>query len=274
MPLQKVLRDQTDEELERLSEVYERWALWGAITVIIGVVIDAIIFAVDPPYGGCLQRWGSLFSEVLVGLGIIAEVWFGRRESNCQSILRKRSNDRLAEAITKAGEAHDRAGKAEQKAAELELEALQLRDELDPREITKEQYEVLLTLQDKASEVGVTAFPDSESKDYARQIVETLRRAKIRSTLYEPRMNLPWSGIYVVVPHHLMDWASEPISSTFRKAGISAGCGPRDRNPMRDLPPDISVIMVGQKRELKQPAPPYVFTLPRDLEAEMREIVR
>jgi len=102
MRLLKRLQDQSDGELDRLSELYERWALGGAIAVIIGVVLDGYIFFKNPPYGGSLQRWGSFISEILVGLGIVAEVGFAKRESACQSILRKRSNDRLSEAIVRA----------------------------------------------------------------------------------------------------------------------------------------------------------------------------
>lgn len=269
----KPIKDRTDEKLESLSGVYERWALGGAIAVIVGIAIEVYIVIENPPYGACLQRYGSLAADLLVGFGIIAEVWFGKLESLCQSELRRRSNESLAHATKQAGDAHERAGTAEAKAADLEVEALKLQTQLAPREITKGQYEILLTLQDKVDMIGVTAFPDNESVGYARQIVETLRRAKIRSTLYEPRINLPWSGIYVVVPHNLMNYASEPIYAAFVKAGIKAGCGPRDRVPMTDLPRDIPIIMVGEKHGLKQPAPPFVFTLPRDPESEQRTII-
>ena len=228
----------------------------SAGVVILGVCLEVFITVENPPYGLGLQRWGSLIADLMIALGVGGEVLFGAIDSRCQSELRRRSNTRLADALKQAGEAHERAAK-------LDLEAAQLRQQLAPRELSKEQYETLLMLKGKVDAVGVTSYTDSESIGFARQIVESLRRADINATLHEPRAGIAWTGIYIVVPRPLMDYASDPLYATFKSAGIPVGCGSRDHYQLMGLPTDIPIIMVGEKRGLPQASPPYVFTLPR-----------
>jgi hypothetical protein len=242
----------------------------SAAVVILGVVLEIIIAIVNPPYGRGLQRWGSLAADIMIALGVAGEVLFGALDSRSQNELRRRSNERLAEAITRAGEAHERAAKADQKAADLELQAVKLRAQLAPREINQDQYEILLTLRDKVKAVGITAFSDSESVAFARQIVKTLSRAGINTTHFNPRVGWAWTGVYVNLPRPLADYRTEPICAAFNKAGIPAGCGCRDQVPLGDLPKDLTIIMVGEKRGLPQSAPAYVHTLPPQTNGEGR----
>lgn len=251
----------TDEQIESRSTFCELWMHISAGVVVVGVCLEVFIAIENPPYGIGLQRWGSLLADIMIALGVGGEVLFGAIDSRCQSELRRRSNTRLGEAVTQAGEAHGRAAK-------LDLEAAQLRQQLAPRELSKEQYEILLTLRGRIDAVGVTSYTDSESIGFARQIVETLRRADIQATLHDPRTGLAWAGIYIVVPRPLMNYASDPLYAAFKSAGISAGCGTRDHFPLIGLPTDISIIMVGEKRGLPQASPPYVFTLPRRIDDE------
>jgi hypothetical protein len=206
-------------------------------------------------------RWGSLIADIMIALGVGGEVLFGAIDSRCQSELRRRSNKRLGDALTQAGEAHERAAK-------LDVEAAQLRQQLAPRELSKEQYQTLLTLRDRVEAVGVTSYTDSESIGFARQIVETLRRAGIHVTLHDPRTGLAWTGIYIVVPRPLVSYESDPLYATFKSAGLSVGCGTRDHYPLMGLPKHIPIIMVGEKLGLSQSSPPYVSTLPRHTDSE------
>jgi hypothetical protein len=228
----------------------------SAGVVIVGVCLEVFIAIENPPYGIGLQRWGSLFADIMIALGVGGEVLFGAIDSRCQSELRRRSNARLAVALTQAGEAHERAAK-------LDVEAAQLRQQLAPRELSKEQHEILLTLKGRVEAVGVTSYTDSESIGFARQIVESLRRADIDARLHEPRAGIAWTGIYIVVPRPLMNYTADPLYATFEAAGLPVGCGSRDQHQLMGLPADIPIIMVGEKRGLPQASPPYVFTLPR-----------
>jgi hypothetical protein len=246
----------TDEQIESRSVHCEIWIHVSAAVVILGVILEIYIAYENPPYGLGLQRWGSLIADIMIATGVAGEVLFGTIDSRCQSELRRRSNQRLSEALTQAGKAHERA-------AGIELEAAQLRKELAPRGLSEKQYEILLSLRDKVESVGISSFPDSESFNFARQIAETLKRAGVTANLYDPRVGMAWTGIYVVVPTALMDYRLEPISAVFRSAGFHVGCGTRDHFPLMGLPKDIPIIMVGEKRGLPQSSPPYVFTLPK-----------
>lgn len=251
----------TDEQLESRSSSCELWMHISAGMVIFAVCLEVYIAVENPPYGIGLQRWGSLIADIMIALGVGGEVLFGAIDSRCQSELRRRSNTRLGDALRQAGEAHERAAK-------LDLEAAQLRQHLAPRELSKEQYETFLTLRGKVEAVGVTSYTDSESINFARQLVATLKRAGIHATLHDPRTGLAWTGIYIVVPRPLENYAADPLYATFKSAGLSVGCGARDNHPLLGLPKDIPIVMVGEKRGLPQSLPPYVFTLPRPQDSE------
>ena len=137
----------TDDELESQSSSCELWMHISAGIVIFGVILEVIIAVANPPYGIGPQRWGSLIADIMIALGVGGEVFFGAIDSRCQSELRRRSNERLGDALTQAGAAHERA-------ATLDLEAAQLRQQLAPRELSREQYETLLTLKNKSRSRG------------------------------------------------------------------------------------------------------------------------
>jgi hypothetical protein len=237
-----------DTELESTSSKWEFWEVVSATVVVLGLGLEVITAYVDPPSGSTLHRWGAVIADSMVALGVVGEVIFSKLESRLQTELRRRSNLKLAEAVARAGDANERAAKAHQKAAELEVQAATLRLQLMPRTISPEQREILLTLKGKVDSVGVTSFADSESTDFAMQIVEVLRQAGVNTVLYDPRVGLTWTGIYINFPRHLLDHTIDPIWNVFNKAGLLSGFEYRPQSALRLLPGELTLIMVGEKQ--------------------------
>jgi hypothetical protein len=220
MPLVKPLKDRTDEQIESLSGVYEKWAVGGAVAVIVGIILEVVIVIKNPPYGGPCQQYGSLVADLLVGFGIIAEVWFGKRESLCQSELRRRSNERLAEAVVQASEASERASKAE-------LATEQLKRESAWRTLTQEEHiglvEALKAGGPPASVRFSVVADDQESLYFAGQISIAFKAAGWRvGYSYESFRNAIFTGILLpqISENHLEE--VKAINNRVREAFISA----------------------------------------------------
>ncbi len=110
----------TDAQLEIVSSSCERWELACAALVVIAVVAEVIIAWMHWAYDLSLQQWGSVDTDAAIALGIVGEVAFSRKDAGIQTELRNRSNQKLADAVTAAGEANDRASQADLARAKLE----------------------------------------------------------------------------------------------------------------------------------------------------------
>lgn len=79
--------------------------------------------------------------------------------------------------------------------------------------------------------------------------------------IFPPRGRLSWTDLYIVFRDSVENVKREPLIDAFRKAGLYFNFGVRKNLPLPDLPADIPVIMVGEKRGLPHPEPPYVFSV-------------
>ena len=249
------VKNAADAELAKSVELCERAALWGAVIVIAGLVAEGVFAAIqtltpiawDTPEG----TWGAVIADSLVALGVATEVFFSRLGMSRQRELQRRSDAKL-------GEATERAAQADLKRAELEAQ-------LAPRVITKKQFDVLQTLRGKVLAVGITAISDFESVRFAAQIAEALTAAGLEVRDFDQRIGLVWTDLYIVVPGPIEDFRKEPLYSTFHAAGISVGIGTRDKTALADIPFDIPVIMVGEKKPL--------FPHPRNFGQKVRVVM-
>jgi hypothetical protein len=96
-----------DTQLENSIESCERWEWFGGGLVFFGVFVAVAIAAFHPPYDSFLEQWGSAFADGLVAIGVAIEIKFGQMAGVRQGELRRRSNDRLAGAETRAAEAQE-----------------------------------------------------------------------------------------------------------------------------------------------------------------------
>lgn len=97
----------TDDRMEAASSSCTRWGIGFAGLVIAGVVAEFVIAGVHPPYDSFLEQWGSAVADALVAIGVAGEVAFGMWDGHIQTEIRRRSNDRLKEALTRAAAAEE-----------------------------------------------------------------------------------------------------------------------------------------------------------------------
>jgi hypothetical protein len=91
--LKNGLMSASDQELEASVESCERWALWCAGLLVLGVVAEVVL---APPYDSFLEQWGSAFANAAVAIGVGGEVLFGRMTSSRQHEIARRLRAGLA----------------------------------------------------------------------------------------------------------------------------------------------------------------------------------
>jgi hypothetical protein len=135
-----------------------------------------------------------------------------------------------------------------------------------PRSLTEQQFDVFQTLRGKIPALSVTTANDFEASRFGHEIARTLAAAGIEVKVYTPRIGLIWANTYLVFPKPPLTTAwDEPLFAAFKNAGLSVGAGWRDQVPMADLPPDIPVVMIGQKGFL-YPTVPYALAVETEAE--------
>ena len=188
-----------------------------------------------------------MLADSLVAIGVIGEIYFSSRVSKAEELLRRKSDEKIAD--------------ANERAAKANLELAKLQVQLAPRALTKEQYDILKTLKGQVSAVNITSSNNFEASRFAAQISQTLTDAGIKVTVCGQRLGLTWTEIYIVLPKAVMDFSKDPLYVAFKTAGLSVGCGDRTHTPMADMQTDIPVIMVGEKAPPSS-YPAYPFTVP------------
>jgi len=246
------VKDAADSELEESESACEYLAVRSAYLVIVGLVLEVVEAVFYYQTHSIIERWGAVMADTFVAVGVIGEVYFSVKGAKYSSGLRRRSNIKLSEAIEKAGEAN-------KKAEEAQLARATLEAQLAPRLLTKEQYEVFQTLKGQIVAVNITPTSNYEATRFAAQIAEALGDAGIVVKLFPPRIGPVWTDIYLVIPKPVEDFRKEPLYVAFNSAGISVGGCDRSQRPMYDFPPDVPIIMVGEKKGLSYPEIPYVF---------------
>ena len=115
--------------------------------------------------------------------------------------------------------------------------------------------------------VGMTAASDFEATRFASEIGLALKYAGIDVRVFDPRIGLVWSNLFLALPQPSPNAAAEPLYRALMEAGLSVGCGDRSHAPMGDIPKDIPVIMVGVKSAPRSQEPPFMAGLsPREAE--------
>lgn len=219
----------------------------GGWLVIFGLVIEVVLALCLHPDEPWFEKWPLVIANLIIVAGVWLEIRFG---GNVQAEAKART----AEAEQKAAEANKLA--EEERHARVKLEA-----QIAPRALTKEQFDELQNLRGKVAAVNLTSSSDVESTRFCAQIAKSLFMAGIDVTTFPQRVGLNWTDLYIVMPSPVDDFRNEPLFQAFRKAGFPVGCGDRTQMPLRDLPSNIPVIMVGERRGIPHGFTPYVWTL-------------
>lgn len=194
----------------------------------------------------------------MVVIGVAGEVQFARMGYSRQGELTQRIKRQL--------------GEATERAANADLARIKLEAQLAPRSLTEQQFDVFQKLRGEVPALSLTTANDFEASRFGHEIARTLAAAGIEVKIYPPRIGLIWANTYLVFPKPpLVSAWEEPLFTAFKNAGLSTGAGWREQVPMIDLPPDIPVVMVGQKGVL-YPTVPHALAV--ETEAEPKYVVR
>jgi hypothetical protein len=107
-----------ESQLEDASSSCERWGIWCAALVVVGIIAELVIAYIAPPYNSFLTD--STIADAAVAIGIVGEVSFGMWNNRTQTELRKRSNDKLSDAIDRAAKLEREAAEARERTAAIE----------------------------------------------------------------------------------------------------------------------------------------------------------
>jgi hypothetical protein len=234
----------TDDQLRSEIEANESRGEWGAWAVVAGLVIEIVLAAAKSlgyEHPG-VENWGSVAADCLIALGVYSEIHFARRASRGNVELRRRSDERVAEANARAAEANKVA--EEERHARVELEA-----QLRPRSLTPEQFDLIQGLRGKFTEINVARETDIETHVFAM----ALSAAGIMVRQYRRAADVHTAGIQIYAPLGFDDVGIKPLFEVFRKIdpsliGIAGPMSP-------DIPAstEVPMIIVGGR-----------FTIPRD----------
>src|SRR5437868_5824766 len=172
----------TDDQIKSEIEDNESRAEWGAWAVVAGLVIE-IVLALSVSLGmdkKWLENWGTVFADCLIVLGVYCEIHFGRKASAGNVELRRRSEQKVAEANSRAAEAQLETERL--RAANLSVQRL-----LTPRRISMFDKDGDAQIRQARFKV-VAAFagtkallqwvPDLEAKRLAGDIAHALASAE------------------------------------------------------------------------------------------------
>jgi hypothetical protein len=175
----------TDNMLDKASSSCERWEIGCAAVVVLSVAAEFALASIHPPYDSSWNRWGSSIFDAAIALGIVGEVIFGRLDARIQTELRRRSNDKLSDAINRLAQVEfdngfleESVAKANERAAQADLKRVELEAKLGQRRLSEQQADVLVReLQGKIAPMYVRGLGDRETALYANQFFSALNKA-------------------------------------------------------------------------------------------------
>ena len=184
----------TDQNLKDAISTNERIALCCAGGVVFGLVLDVILasaFHASPET--FVSHWGAVAAGAIVALGVAGEVWFGRKSRTDSEELIRRSEERLANAISSVGQANERAAALEKEAAEARERTAELERLTMPRRISSDQLEKASTaLRGKTPDriwISYHQF-DIEATIYALQLFRLFLKSGANSPISQGTVDL------------------------------------------------------------------------------------
>lgn len=110
----------SDGDLEKSIESCEHWEWYGGGLVFAGVAAAVAIATIHPLYDSFLEQWGSAIADSLVAVGVASEIRFGQMAGLRHGELKRRSDEKIAEANKVAAKAIKDAAEARERTAEVE----------------------------------------------------------------------------------------------------------------------------------------------------------
>jgi hypothetical protein len=224
-----------DGDLERSIGSCERWEWCGGVLVVLGVLAEVAIAAIHPPYDSFLEQWGSTVANSLIAIGVVTEIRFGQMAGLRQSELMRRSDERVAEANTRA--------------ANAELETQRLKAQFGGRRILPEQAkQIVETIRDKASSLNVLIefqSGDPEAYTYGVDFIHVFQDSGVEKIRFCGNAYISGMvfGLWLSTAPEI-DGSS--IADSFTNAGVPMKIGNVDLSkhlPRNEVPPNLYIFV-------------------------------
>jgi hypothetical protein len=168
-----------EEELRKSVSKNEARAEWGGKAVVFGLVVEVVLTATYRHSESIIEAWGPVFADVLIALGVAAEILFARKARSKSETIQLRSAEKVAEANARASEANTRA-------AELQSESLKTQRAIMPRvAYASDRPEYLVLRKFAGVTVFIQAVPDWEALQFAKLISLALKNVGVDAQLVD-----------------------------------------------------------------------------------------
>jgi hypothetical protein len=207
----------SDEELDKSIESCEQWEWFGGGLVFVGVIATVVIAIIHPRYDSFLEQWGSAIADSLVAVGVAIEIKFGQMAGLRQNELRRRSDEKVAE--------------ASERAARAELESDRLKVIFAGRRLLPEQNSIIsAVIRDKAASLDVLIefhSGDPEAFTYGIDIVDVFIDAGVEKIRFCGNAYI--SGMVFGLWLSASDKGNATsIVNVFTEAGVPINIGEKD----------------------------------------------
>jgi hypothetical protein len=133
---------QRKNDAHQKLEALERWSAKATLLIFFGIILDIALILYFPHDTG--ERIGSVAANALIGAGLIVEYVVILRAITASGEAQRESDQKVAQANTRAAEANERAGKLEKltTVAKLQLQLLQIK--VGPRRVKEDELKKTL----------------------------------------------------------------------------------------------------------------------------------
>ncbi len=204
-----------EETLRRTISRSEKIAHWGGLAVIAGLALETILVCLEQrPW---CEKAPPIIADVLIALGVFAELHFGRTASDAREALQLDAEERVANANLLAQEARERAAKIEKiygwrrvsrHSREILVKSIR---EIQPPLIVKIEHQ----------------SGDAEAHLYANDIGQVFFEAGITNISLTPN-SYPFQSKYGLFAAYSTEIDSTQIIDAFAACGMPITCNQKD----------------------------------------------
>jgi len=225
------------DDYQARYDYFSTWAELIAFLILVGLAVDiAAVFILRRPF--LWEGMLAIAANSLIALGVYGELLFAR-------FARRAGDHIVADAQARIAEANQQAATANERTAELKLALEKERQKRLGRVLTKEQFEILLSLRGMVSKVYVTCERDPEALFYSAHIATALSHAGIQVVDRPPGPNGVGSDVQMVLgPSWSGNPIEHPLAAAFMKASLIRA-GIFDNLPSLNL--DAPLLLVGRR---------------------------
>jgi hypothetical protein len=249
--------DSRERELKKAESRYDELAKFGGIAVVLGLLIEVVLTVRFPKGVTYLERWGPVFADALIALGVTGEVIFAARARSKAEALKVISDQKVVGANTAAAQAHERAAALEKEAAEARERTAEIEKLTAWRRISPEQHSsISVAIRDAEPKITLRIeyqSGDMEAFMYARGISRVLEQSGATTAVSVGTRSSFTPGAFGVRVASAPEININSIVEAFEAAGIDLRVDEMPHLPS-GVQPNLYVFVA--------PRPPPDFDLP------------